>query len=450
MTSTNSIKSCILQSTDLISASKFLSAIQLLTTSVLPSKPKHARANFLLHSCYLRMGQPLKALPPLLTALSYSPNENKSFLYYGISLVKSQLGKPFKIDLEIAHKLAVKNKNSKVLYLVGNLLLKHKEYPLAIKAYLQLITWKGNDLLVHKQLATCYRKQSQLREAKEQYRIILEGLQQKINNTEKLSPELMRHWFVACGGVNDSSCSVAAPESFVTGLYNKYADKFDDHLLNKLSYRTPTLLTHGLLKQVERDANIIPPFKNVCDLGCGTGLCISALLEAGLVVPSSSSLKDGLGIQDGHDFNLQLSPPSIIGIDLSSAMVEKAREKQLYDVLEVGNMDNVLTKERQFDLVCCCDVYPYVGSLEEPFQRVRSSMKGSGNGFFIFSVEHWKTTNEKETFKINSTGRFIHSKHYIQKVSIMNSFKVLHLESVVLRMNGGQPVNGIICVCRTV
>ena len=171
------------------------------------------------------------------------------------------------------------------------------------------------------------------------------------------------------------------------------------------------------------------PFSKVCDLGCGTGLMISFMSDAGVVSP----------------------PNGIVGIDLSGAMVEKARSKNLYETLHVGDMDTVLQPGSNYTLVCCCDVYPYVGDLNEPFRRVRQSLVGSGQGYFVFSTEEWRVGSTKEHgYKLNTTGRFVHSFEYVERMAVVNSFQVLHLESIVLRMNGGQPVHGLIGVVRTV
>ena len=154
------------------------------------------------------------------------------------------------------------------------------------------------------------------------------------------------------------------------------------------------------------------PFSKVCDLGCGTGLMISFMSDAGVVSP----------------------PNGIVGIDLSGAMVEKARSKNLYETLHVGDMDTVLQPGSNFTLVCCCDVYPYVGDLNEPFRRVRQSMVGSGQGYFVFSTEEWRVeevdgvkevgSTKEHGYKLNTTGRFVHSFEYVERMAVVNSFQV--------------------------
>ena len=414
---------------------------------MLKHKPLHARGNFLLSTCHLKAGTPTQALAPLLRALTHAPNQKKAFLHYGLALARSQLKDVnYAKDLKVAFHLAVGTQNTALVTSIGMLYRKNKLFTQAIPVYVQLIAFKDESfrLKARKNLATCYRRTNQLHLAKEQYILILHALKTRTHAQDTpWSIELIEHWCAACSSDEEgtsTTTNMVAPESFVRGLYDGYAQKFDEHLLTKLAYQTPTLLCQALLLQTTKERTLSSvPFRNVCDLGCGTGLMMVALLKAGLVRPS--------GTDQSH-------PTAVsIGIDLSSAMVDKAREKQLYDVLHVGNMNNVLVPGSEYDLVCCCDVYPYVGDLDGPFRRVRNAMVnrvgGGHKGYFVFSTEEWQESGAG-TFKINSSGRFLHSIQYVEDVSQRNSFDVLHLESVVLRMNGGKPVHGLIGVLQAV
>jgi predicted TPR repeat methyltransferase len=49
-----------------------------------------------------------------------------------------------------------------------------------------------------------------------------------------------RFWLAAMSG--GASAAAACPPEMVAGLFDEYADKFDDHLVGALQYRTPELL----------------------------------------------------------------------------------------------------------------------------------------------------------------------------------------------------------------
>lgn len=49
-----------------------------------------------------------------------------------------------------------------------------------------------------------------------------------------------RFWLAALTG--DAADAAACPPEMVAGLFDGYADKFDEHLVGALGYRTPQLL----------------------------------------------------------------------------------------------------------------------------------------------------------------------------------------------------------------
>lgn len=59
---------------------------------------------------------------------------------------------------------------------------------------------------------------------------------------QKLFPDdaKTRFWIAAMSG--DAAAVQAMPSDLVAGLFDQYAEKFDDHLVNALQYRTPQLL----------------------------------------------------------------------------------------------------------------------------------------------------------------------------------------------------------------
>ncbi len=63
--------------------------------------------------------------------------------------------------------------------------------------------------------------------------------------------------------------SQSDPKEYVENLFNNYADKFEDSLINNLEYAMPLLLKKIFLNSGLAKNNIC----RVVDLGCGTGLC---------------------------------------------------------------------------------------------------------------------------------------------------------------------------------
>jgi predicted TPR repeat methyltransferase len=71
----------------------------------------------------------------------------------------------------------------------------------------------------------------------------------------------------ALASLGDGPAPATAPPDYVEALFDMYAHNFDQHLVERLGYRTPELLVTELM------AAQPPTGADVIDLGCGTGLC---------------------------------------------------------------------------------------------------------------------------------------------------------------------------------
>ncbi|MGH6862621.1 MAG: methyltransferase domain-containing protein, partial [Phyllobacterium sp.] len=121
----------------------------------------------------------------------------------------------------------------------------------------------------------------------------------------------------------------APPVAYVETLFDAYAPTFETMLLEKLDYRVPDLLA-GAVDSAAPGRS----FASVLDLGCGTGLM-------GLYFRSRST--------------------RLAGMDLSEAMLQKAAEKQVYDTLAKGDVNDFHAAPGSVDLAIAADVFVYVG-----------------------------------------------------------------------------------------
>ena len=197
----------------------------------------------------------------------------------------------------------------------------------------------------------------------------------------------------------------SAPRIYVEKLFDHYADEFDHMLINELEYRTPQLIAQLITTNLNEHS-----LGRVLDLGCGTGL-------------------NGVEIRRFCEY--------LEGIDLSKRMLEKAKERNVYDKLSRLDISNYLaTEELKFDCIVCTDVFIYVGDLSEVFQLIKLRNKLSGK--FAFSTEH----NENQDFFLEQSGRFSHSKQYIEDLCTTFKFKLSHFEKYVLRKENNQDITG--------
>jgi predicted TPR repeat methyltransferase len=202
------------------------------------------------------------------------------------------------------------------------------------------------------------------------------------------------------------------PPEFVTRMYANMSATFDEHLVNRLGYRMPAHIKSALqpwLNQFTLTHNRQP---SAIDLGCGTGL---------------------FGVE------IHASAARLIGVDLSSAMLDAARARGIYDALFESDATSFLSGfDGTVDLITAADVLIYIGGLGPLFAQVSARL--STGGAFAFSIE--TPDDLTEGFRIEASGRFAHSAQYIKQLAATNSLHVIACEKKVIRSEDTRPVNG--------
>jgi predicted TPR repeat methyltransferase len=235
--------------------------------------------------------------------------------------------------------------------------------------------------------------------------------------------EMVRYLLVATRvalGERVESAPARAPGQYVAELFDGYAPKFNEHLVNALQYRTPQLIVAMLVKAGCAAA----PFSRVADLGCGTGLGAAALVHAGLA-------------SRGH----------CVGVDLSAGMVAEARRLDgLYAELAVDDVERWLARQPEgaFDCVLSSDVFVYLGDLEPVVRLSRRALRP--NGVLVFSVECPLAL--RSGYELQASRRFAHSQQYVSSLC-QQHFALRQLAAchgVELRQQAGRPVIGSIYV----
>ncbi|CAA7623385.1 tetratricopeptide repeat protein [Magnetospirillum sp. UT-4] len=205
-----------------------------------------------------------------------------------------------------------------------------------------------------------------------------------------------------------------APEAYVRRLFDDYATRFDETLVDRLDYCAPALLADALARILPRPTDL-----EVLDAGCGTGLAAPVLR------PLARRLD---------------------GIDLSPAMVAKAAERRLYDHLAEGDLVAVLSERpARYDLMVAADVLVYLGDLDPVFRAARHALRPGGH--LAFTVEKADDTN---SYRLGPKHRYGHAAEYLRRLAEQNGFTVVVLEDAVTRRDGGADVPGLLAVLRAV
>jgi predicted TPR repeat methyltransferase len=217
---------------------------------------------------------------------------------------------------------------------------------------------------------------------------------------------------VALATLGAAAAPRTLPKDFITRMFDDYADHFEDHLVSRLQYRVPEKIFEAV-QRVGAAGNL-----DILDLGCGTGL-VGALFR-----PLARRL---------------------VGVDISSVMIEVAGRRKVYDDLVCGELIEFLpTQPEAFDLVVATDVFIYVGDLAEVFRGVRKALREGG--LFGFSTE----SCEEGDFALPPTRRYVHSRSYIERLGRECGFAQQLVERIVIREQDGDDAMGDLVILRCV
>jgi len=199
--------------------------------------------------------------------------------------------------------------------------------------------------------------------------------------------------------------TAALPPAYVARLFDDYAPKFEEHLIETLLYCGHELMARAL------DATAPGRrFALALDLGCGSGL-------AGRV------LRDRV--------------ERLIGVDLAPAMIALARDSGGYDALEVGDLLTFLLSRPPgaADLAVAADAFCYCGDLTPVFAAAAAAL--APGGLFVFTVE-----SGAAPFALQSTLRFQHSDAHIGEAASRAGLRIALLHGAYSRHEGSEGVPG--------
>lgn len=205
-----------------------------------------------------------------------------------------------------------------------------------------------------------------------------------------------------------------SPPAYIKALFNSYAGHYDAHMVQGLNYDVP----RQMFNMVHENVDMACQTWDILDAGCGTGLC------GELFKPMASTLT---------------------GVDLADKMLEAAEKKHIYDALIQEDIFTFLKKQQQsYDLILAGDLVVYFGDLQMLFSAVHRSLKT--HGLFVFDAE----INDKNSFEVTESGRFAHSKNYLDRLIQHTGFVALAYQNITIRLHNQDAVRGHLYLLRRV
>ena len=311
---------------------------------------------------------------------------------------------------------------------------KHKEAVGAFKQAIQL-----NPKIAGQQynLGNALKKLGRFDEAAAAYRAVLEldplhidacqGLAAALRRAGRLneSREAFRHWLVQDPenpiaqhlliASSDEEPPTRASDAYVRQVFDRFANTFDEEL-QELGYQGPQVLAAALAKEFDSEEKSL----DVLDAGCGTGLC-GAVLR-----PYARKL---------------------VGVDLSPAMLDRARQLNLYDALVTAELTAYLNENGAgFDLIAAADTMNYFGDLKPVLSAMTRALHD--DGCVIFTCEDDNREHSERGYRLGHHGRYSHTADYLKRCLAEAGLAIRGITSAILRTEADQPVTGMVVRAR--
>ena len=205
-----------------------------------------------------------------------------------------------------------------------------------------------------------------------------------------------------------------ASDAYVEQVFDQFAANFDTQLAT-LKYCAPELVTESLRAVLPGPAAQF----EIADLGCGTGLC------GPLLKPWARSL---------------------VGCDLSAAMLERAAARAAYDTLLKAELVQFLVERPgAFDVLVSADTLIYFGELAPMFAAAHAALRPGGT--LVFTLEALPDDAARD-YRLTASGRYAHTRSGVAARLMGAGFAAPTIAPASPRFEGGKPVQGWLLTVR--
>ena len=201
----------------------------------------------------------------------------------------------------------------------------------------------------------------------------------------------------------------------VDALFTTYADLYDSSMETGES---------GMLQEFHDTVGRICGTQkaDVCDLGCGTGLTGAAV----------------------KDF---AKTAGLTGVDLCSAMLDRAYDKKVYDkVFHSENSAFLMQNPNMFDIITAGNVFSYTKSLADQITAVKTALKTGGHVLFTFR----KNTFNRDETMLYPPYYYVFTERMVKKAVEQAGLVIKEMRSLSLTERVDQSIEMALCVAQKV
>ena len=122
-------------------------------------------------------------------------------------------------------------------------------------------------------------------------------------------------------------------------------------------------------------------------------------------------------------------------------MVAKAKQRRIYNRLEVGDLYPFLDKKPgRYEVIVAAGVFEHVGDPARIFRAAFDALKD--RGVFVFTAQD----NPTQELSVNSSAFYTQGRGYLTERAAECGFRVVALEPAVLWVENNAPVQGLCIV----
>lgn len=204
------------------------------------------------------------------------------------------------------------------------------------------------------------------------------------------------------------------PDRYIETFFDRFAPQFEQRLVGELGYSAPAAAASFLDPLLAGRTAL-----RVADLGCGTGL---------------------------FGEYLRASASHLAGVDLSGAMLERARARAIYDELAREEIGDYLARiaPGSLQLAVALDVFIYVGDLERVLRAAGAAL--ADDGLLAFSIE--ESRDSGEPYSLLPAGRYAHARAYVGETAARAGLQLVLAQPFDIRVEAGQPVPALLFAFR--